>query len=348
MSDYTLKKRASRLTTHGAAPEEDRMSTSAWTFDDIPDQTGRTAIVTGANTGIGLETARMLAQKGAHVVLACRNLDKGQAALERVLAARPGGRATLAMLDLSDLDSVAAFAAAFARSEARLDLLVNNAGVMVPPLGRTKQGFELQFGTNHLGHFALAAHLLPLVQRTAGGRIVVVSSTAQNFGRIDFDDLNWERRPYRAWAAYGQSKLANQLFALELHRRLASAGSAVRVTSAHPGWTATDLQRSSGGMRVLNPLFAMKPADGALPTLRAATDPAAASGSYWGPRGLFELNGKPAPARISDRARDPVVAARLWDESERLTSVAFGLPSPSERGAEVFPVGLLGLPEREP
>src|SRR6266568_4373976 len=326
------------MSEHSRIRDGKEHTMNAWTFDDIPDQTGRTAIVTGANTGIGLETARMLALKGAQVVLACRNLEKGKAAVDQVLAARPAGRVTLALLDLSDLDSVAAFAAKFAASNERLDLLVHNAGVMTPPLGRTKQGFELQFGTNHLGHFALAARLLPLVLRTPGARIVVVSSGAHHWGRIDFDDLNWERRPYRAWAAYCQSKLANQLFALELRQRLSSAGSGVRVTSAHPGWTATDLQRSSGWLRAFNPIFAMKPAEGALPTLRAATDPVAPSGSYWGPRGLFELSGPPASARISDRARDPVVAARLWDESERLTNVAFGLPSPSERGADVFPV----------
>ena len=296
-----------------------------WTFADIPDQTGRTAIVTGANTGIGLETARMLALKGANVVLACRNLEKGKVAVEHVQSARPRGSATLAALDLSDLDSVAAFAAAFAASHERLDLLVANAGVMVPPLGRTKQGFELQLGTNHLGHFALVGRLLPLVLRTGGARVVVVSSAAQNFGRIDRDDLNWERRPYRAWAAYSQSKLANELFALELHRRLWAAGSRVRVTSAHPGFTATDLQRTSPASRLFNPIFGMKPEDGALPTLRAATDPAAASGTYWGPRGLFEMRGPPAPARICARAQDPSLAAWLWDESEKLTSVSFGL-----------------------
>ncbi|HVI75126.1 MAG TPA: oxidoreductase [Anaeromyxobacteraceae bacterium] len=296
-----------------------------WTFADIPDQTDRTAIVTGANTGIGLETARMLALKGANVVLACRNLEKGKVAVEHVQSARPRGSATLAALDLSDLDSVAAFAAAFAASHERLDLLVANAGVMVPPLGRTKQGFELQLGTNHLGHFALVGRLLPLVLRTGGARVVVVSSAAQNFGRIDRDDLNWERRPYRAWAAYSQSKLANELFALELHRRLWAAGSRVRVTSAHPGFTATDLQRTSPASRLFNPIFGMKPEDGALPTLRAATDPAAASGTYWGPRGLFEMRGPPAPARICARAQDPSLAAWLWDESEKLTSVSFGL-----------------------
>jgi NAD(P)-dependent dehydrogenase (short-subunit alcohol dehydrogenase family) len=205
---------------------------------------------------------------------------------------------------------------------------------MVPPLGRTKQGFELQFGTNHLGHFALAARLLPLLERTAGARVVVVSSTAQNLGRIDFADLNWERRSYSAWPAYGQSKLANMMFALELRRRLVRAGSALRVTAAHPGWTATDLQRTSGVVRLLNPLFAMKPHDGALPTLRAATDPSAESGSYWGPSRFGEMNGPPDRARLSERAKDETVAKRLWDESEKLARVAFDFaPLVSARSA---------------
>jgi NAD(P)-dependent dehydrogenase (short-subunit alcohol dehydrogenase family) len=301
----------------------------AWNFDDIPDQSGRTVIVTGANTGIGLETARMLALKGADVVLACRNRQKGQAAVDKILADKPVGRAVLELLDLSDLDSVAAFAAAFARTHDRLDLLINNAGVMVPPLGRTKQGFELQFGTNHLGHFALTGRLLPLVLRTPDGRVLVVSSTAQNFGGIDFDDLNWERRSYSAWGAYGQSKLANMLFALELQRRLGPAHADVRVTAAHPGYTATDLQRTSGIAQLLNPLFGMKPADGALPTVRAATDPAAAGGSYWGPSRFFELNGPPALARISKAASDQATAARLWSVSETLTGVSFPFATPA-------------------
>ncbi len=304
---------------------------TAWTFNDIPDQTGRTAIVTGANTGLGLETARMLARKGADVVLACRNLDKGQAALAQILAERPAGSATLAALDLSDLDSVAAFASTFTASHERLDLLINNAGVMVPPFGRTRQGFELQLGTNHLGHFALTGRLLPLIQRTPDARVVVVASIAQRAGRINFDDLNWERRSYRAWGAYGQSKLANMLFALELQRRLAASGAQVRATAAHPGYTATDLQRTAGFARLLNPLFAMKPADGALPTLRAATDPTAAGGSYWGPSRFFEVNGPPAPARIPAAAQDEAVAARLWEVSEALTGVSFPLATPASR-----------------
>jgi len=295
----------------------------AWTFDDIPDQTGRTAIVTGANTGIGLETARMLAARGAKVIMACRSLDKGEAARTRILADQPHASVTVAALDLSDLDSVAAFTKAFAAGHDRLDLLINNAGVMVPPLGRTKQGFELQFGTNHLGHFALTAQLLPLLERTPGARIVVVSSTAQTFGRIDFDDLNWEHRAYSPMKAYGQSKLANMMFALELQRRLAASGSSLTVTAAHPGWTATDLQRTAGVARFFNPLFAMKPADGALPTLRAATDPAATHGSYWGPAGLLGLSGPPAPAKGTKRAYDEAVAARLFDVSEQLSGVSF-------------------------
>ena len=304
---------------------------TAWTFDDIPDQTGRTAIVTGANTGLGLETARMLALKGATVVLACRNLDKGKAALARIQSEQPKGIASLAALDLSDLDSVAAFAADFSATHERLDLLINNAGVMVPPLSRTKQGFELQFGTNHLGHFALAGRLMPLILRTPDARVVVVASTAQRAGKIDFNDLNWERRPYRPWAAYGQSKLANMMFALELQRRLAASSSQVRATAAHPGWTATDLQRTTGFVRLLNPIFAMKPAGGAMPTLRAATDPAAQGGTYWGPRGLLEISGPPVPARIPGPAQDEAVAARLWQVSEALTGVSFPLAAPAAR-----------------
>jgi len=294
-----------------------------WTFEDIPDQTGRLAIVTGANTGIGYETARMLALRGATVVLACRSVDKAEAARARIAAEQPAGTVTVEALDLSDLESVAAFAGRFAAAHDRLDLLINNAGVMVPPFGRTKQGFELQFGTNHLGHFALTAHLLPLLERTPGARIVVVASSAQDFGRIDFADLNWERRSYSAWRAYSQSKLANMMFALELQRRLAAHGSKVLVTAAHPGWTATDLQRTAPTARFFQPLFAMKPVDGAMPTVRAATDPVAEPGSYWGPKGLFGMKGPPAPARMAKRARDTEAAAKLFDVSESLSGVRF-------------------------
>ncbi|MBC8068314.1 MAG: SDR family oxidoreductase [Deltaproteobacteria bacterium] len=299
-----------------------------WSFDDIPDQTGRTAIVTGANSGIGFETARMLARKGAEVIIACRNPDKGTAALARIREDAPGAKVSLAALDLADLDSVTSFAEDFAAQHDRLDLLIANAGVMVPPSSRTKQGFELQIGTNHLGHFALTARLLPLLERTAGARIVVVASSAAHMGRIDFDDLSSERKRYRAWSAYSQSKLANLLFMLELGRRLDAAGSQVRVTGAHPGWTATELQRTAGMARWFNPLFAMKPSEGALPTLRAAVDPTAEQGGYYGPSGMFEMRGPPVAARFPKLARDEAAAARLWSLSESLTGVPFELQRP--------------------
>ncbi len=298
---------------------------SNWTFDSIPDQAGRTAIITGANTGIGYETARALALKGAAVVLACRDTKKAEAAAARIAAEKPAGSVSVMALDLSDLESVRAFAEEFSRGHDRLDVLVNNAGVMVPPKSTTKQGFELQFGTNHLGHFALSAHLLPLLQRTAGSRVVVVSSGVHHMGRIEFDDLHFERRGYDAMAAYSQSKLANLLFALELQRRITAAGASTVVTAAHPGWTATDLQRTAGVARFFNPIFAMKPADGALPTLRAATDPGAQGGDYFGPQCFMEMNGPPVPARINKKAKDASVAERLWSLSESLTGVRYDL-----------------------
>jgi NAD(P)-dependent dehydrogenase (short-subunit alcohol dehydrogenase family) len=300
---------------------------SAWTFDDIPDQTGRVAIVTGANTGIGLETARALARKGAHVTLACRTLDKGSPAMESILAENPDAAVALEQLDLSDLRNVEAFARRFTEQYERLDLLILNAGVMVPPESRTAQGFELQFGVNHLGHFALTGALLPLVQATEHARVVVVSSTAAHRGEMNFDDLQFEKRGYSPWPAYGQSKLANQLFTLELQRRLRAAGSSVLVTTAHPGWTATDLQRTAPLVRFLNRFVAMEPPQGALPTLRAATDPEAAGGDYYGPSGFLQMRGYPKRVDLAQQARNTDDAARLWQISEDLTGVRYNLPA---------------------
>ena len=297
-----------------------------WTFAEIPDQAGRTVVVTGANTGVGLAAARMFALKGAAVVLACRDPRKGADAAERIRAERPAGSAESAVLDLADLDSVGGFATDFASGHDRLDVLVNNAAVMRPPLSRTRQGFELQFGTNHLGPFALTGRLLPLLLRTPSARVTTTASLAQIQGRIDVDDLNWERRPYSAGAAYAQSKLANMLFAQELHRRLSAGGSGPVSTACHPGWTSSQITRSSPTvMRIFGPLLGQRPEIGALSTLRAATDPGATGGSYWGPGGPLELRGHPRPARIPARAKDPVVAARLWTESSRLTGVDFGI-----------------------
>jgi NAD(P)-dependent dehydrogenase (short-subunit alcohol dehydrogenase family) len=299
----------------------------AWTFDDIPHQTDRTVIVTGANTGIGFETARMLALKGAHVTLACRNLNKGREALDRIQAAFADAAVSLEQLDLSDLRDVEAFAVRFKEQHERLDLLILNAGVMVPPESKTAQGFELQFGVNHLGHFALTGALLPLVQATEGSRVVVLSSTAAARGVMNFDDLNFEKRGYAPWQAYGQSKLANQLFTLELQRRLRGAGFSVLVTAAHPGWTATDLQRTSPMARFLNRFFAMRPPQGALPTLRAAVDPGAGEGDYYGPNGFLQMRGYPKRIKMVKRAYDTGDAARLWEISEELTGVRYDLPA---------------------
>ncbi len=293
-----------------------------WTHDDIPAQTGRTAIVTGANSGIGFETAKALTEKGAHVVLACRNQEKGGAALAEILGGQPAGTAELMALDLSDLASVRAFAEAFLAAHDRLDLLINNAGVMVPPKSTTKDGFELQFGTNHLGHFALTAHLLPRLLETDDSRVVNVSSMAHKSGRIDFDNLD-ASKGYRAWAAYGQSKLANLLFTSELQRRLSEAGYATMVTAAHPGWTATNLQDNSGAFKLLNRWFAQEPADGALPTLFAATAGEATPNGYYGPSGFLEMNGAPKPVGRTKRAQDDRVAQKLWVVSEQLTGVDF-------------------------
>lgn len=303
----------------------------SWTFADIPELTARVALVTGANSGLGFQTARMLALKGASVVLACRSREKGELAVERILREHSVAQVSLVDLDLADLDSVSACARAFKATYGRLDLLINNAGVMVPPFSRTRQGYELQFGTNHLGHFALACWLMPLLEQAVDGRLVVVSSAGANFGRIDFGDLNFEHRPYRKWIAYGQSKLANLMFALEFARRLEANNSTLISVAAHPGGAATDLQRNATFFRdIVNPLFAAPPAEGALPILRAATDPTVQNGSYWGPSRLFEMRGPPSEAYIPTRAQDQSVALRLWEVSEQLTGLSFSL-RPNER-----------------
>ena len=279
---------------------------------------GRTVVVTGANSGIGLAAARELARAGAHVVLAVRDVAKG----ERVAEDLPGDR-EVRPLDLADLASVRAFANGWAGD---LDVLVNNAGVMAVPEGRTADGFELQLGTNHLGHFALTGLLLPSIT----DRVVTVSSGAHRAGRIDLDDLNWEHRRYRRWRAYGQSKLANLLFTLELQRRLVEAGSAVRALAAHPGWAATNLQGRSGNpvldvaMRVSNRFFAQSEEMGALPTLYAVAEDLP-GGTYVGPDGRAEQRGHPTVVGRSSAAQDEDVARRLWDRSEELTGVHFPL-----------------------
>jgi NAD(P)-dependent dehydrogenase (short-subunit alcohol dehydrogenase family) len=298
--------------------------TQHWTENDIPNQAGRVAIVTGANSGIGWDTARGLAQKGATVIMACRSLPKANAAADQIKALNPAGKIVVMALDLGDLESVRAFATAFLAQYDRLDLLINNAGVMVPPYGKTKQGFEQQFGINHLGHFALTGLLLERLNATRGARIVTVSSGMHQFGVINFDDLNWEKG-YPPQRAYGQSKLANLLFTYELQRKLSAAGQSTLAVASHPGWTATNLQQHSSITQMLNPLLAQNTAMGALPTLYAATAPDVKGGEYFGPGGLFEMRGYPKKVGSNALSRDEALAKRLWSVSENLTQVTFHL-----------------------
>jgi NAD(P)-dependent dehydrogenase (short-subunit alcohol dehydrogenase family) len=303
-----------------------------WSEKDIANQTGRVAVVTGANSGIGLFAAQTLAKKGAEVILACRNLQKAGDALTRIRASVPGANVRVESLDLASLASVRAFAARMQRELPRLDLLVNNAGIMAIPRALTADGFEMQLGTNHLGHFALTGLLLSKLLATSDSRVVTLSSGVHHYGRIDFDDLMGERR-YDKWRAYCQSKLANLLFALELDRRLRRAAAATLSVAAHPGYAATNLQyvgpeltRSKVArafMSVGNAVLAQSAEMGAHPTLRAATDPSASGGQYYGPGGFRELRGAPVLVKPNRRAQDGESAAQLWDVSTRLTGVTY-------------------------
>lgn len=296
-----------------------------WTTAKIPDQSGRTAVVTGANTGLGLETAKALAAKGAHVVLAVRNVTKGEAAAEWISRSVPDADLELQRLDLGSLASVREAADEIRTKHERIDLLVNNAGVMTPPKETTADGFELQFGTNHLGHFALTGLLLDRLLPVVGSRVVTVSSIGHRFSRgIRFEDLQWERN-YNRLQAYGQSKLANLLFTYELQRRL--IGQHTTALAAHPGGSDTELARHLPGpvqraVPLLRPLF-QEAAMGALPTLRAATDPGALGGQYYGPDGLGEQKGHPKLVTSNERSYDIVLQRRLWTVSEELTGVTF-------------------------
>ena len=299
---------------------------SSWTEQDIPDQHGRVAIVTGANTGLGFETARMLAERGAAVVLAVRDVEKGERAASRI-----AGDVAVQALDLTSLASIRSAAADLRATHPRIDLLINNAGVMYTPKQTTADGFELQFGTNHLGHFALTGLLLDRLLPVPGSRVVTVSSTGHRIrAAIHFDDLQWERS-YSRVAAYGQAKLANLMFTYELQRRLASHGTTVAV-AAHPGVSDTELARyTPAALRVpltwLAPLLTQQAAMGALPTLRAATDPAVLGGQYYGPGNRSETRGFPRLVTSSTESQDQATQQRLWTVSEELTGVTFPVRS---------------------
>jgi NAD(P)-dependent dehydrogenase (short-subunit alcohol dehydrogenase family) len=295
-----------------------------WTSDDVPGQHGRLAVVTGANTGLGFETARVLAARGASVVLAVRDTERGKAAAARIAGAAPGADVTVQPLDLASLESIRAAAGELRAQHPAIDLLINNAGVMFPPRQATGDGFELQFGTNHLGPFALTGLLLAQMLPVPGSRVVTVSSLAHRLrARIHFDDLQSERSYHRV-AAYSQSKLANLLFTYELHRRLSSAATTTIAAAAHPGLAATELTRHSPPIAAFSyALISQTPAMGALPILRAATDPGVLGGQYYGPRGLLGTRGYPTLAHSSRQSHDTAIQHRLWAVSEELTGVTF-------------------------
>jgi NAD(P)-dependent dehydrogenase (short-subunit alcohol dehydrogenase family) len=302
-----------------------------WTPKDIPSQAGKLAIITGANSGIGYHTALELARAGAAVILACRNAQKAEAAKAKLLAALPQASVEVAIVDMADLDSIRKFAEGFVVADRKLDLLINNAGVMgMPQRTPTAQGFEGQFGTNHLGHFALTGELMPALLKTPGSRVVTVASIAHKSGRMRFEDPNWEKA-YDPRKAYQQSKLANILFGLELDRRLKRANANVASLIAHPGVATTSIVSNGMGInlktKIINglilPLLAQSDARGSWPTLYAATSPDAQSGHYYGPDGIAEIKGTPVEVTPKPQALDPVAAARLWHISEQMTAVEY-------------------------
>ena len=303
-----------------------------WTEADVPDQSGRTALITGANSGIGLEAARVLAEHGARVVLACRSRSKADDAVAAIATTAPDADVSVLEVDLADLDQVTVAAATFASAHDRLDLLINNAGLMAIPHQTTVQGYEMQLGVNHLAHFALTGRLLDRLLATPGSRVVSISSQGHRPGRIAFDDLQSERK-YGPWRAYFQSKLANLLFIAELQRRLTAADAETLALAAHPGGSRTNLGHENpggivntighAGRPLIEKLWLQPAAMGALPTLRAATDPAVVGGEYFGPDGLGEQRGHPRVVGRSRHAQDEATARRLWEVSEELTGVHY-------------------------
>lgn len=294
-----------------------------WNSDNIADQKGRVIVVTGATSGIGKETARVLAGKNGAVVMAVRNVEKGNKVIGEIRSQFPDTEVHVMWLDLSDLASVKDFAETFMMKFDRLDVLINNAGIMFCPQSKTRDGFDMQMGTNHFGHFALTGRLMPLLQQTENSRVIILSSTGIIFSKIDLNDLNWERRKYNTYTAYGDSKIANLYFAYELARRLEKGTNNPRVTAAHPGWTATELQRYTPTTRFLNHFFAQGVDMGALPTLRAGFDDEAVAGDFFGPKNMFHMRGYPAVHRSTKLSYNRENARRLFEISEQVTGVRF-------------------------
>jgi NAD(P)-dependent dehydrogenase (short-subunit alcohol dehydrogenase family) len=308
------------------------MKTARWMLDQMPWQTGRIVVVTGANSGLGYNTAKALAQKGARVIMACRNVQKGKQASLRIMEDGAAVKPEVWQLDLASLDSVKQFSEKFLESKERLDLLINNAGLMAIPYARTEEEFEMQFGVNHLGHFALTARLWPLISRTEESRVVQVSSLAHHWGKIRFEDIHWERG-YKKWGAYGMSKLANLLFIYELSARISSEGKRVIAAAAHPGYADTELQAKGSKMKgsrlganaftLVNRLVAQPASMGALPSLYAATAMEVKSGDFFGPGGHLRLRGYPVLEKSSVRRVNSETAREMWSLSENLTGIDF-------------------------
>jgi len=299
------------------------MSSKKWSSQNIPNQKDRIIIITGASSGLGKEATKVLAGKNATVIMAVRDTHKAETVVKEIISELPNAKVEIRNLDLNSLDSVKSFAKEFISDYDQLDVLINNAGVMMCPYSKTKDGFEIQMGVNHLGHFALTGLLMPLLIKTKNSRVVATSSIAHKSGNINFDDINWEKRKYKTIKAYSDSKLANLYFAYELAKKHKEDPNYPFVTAAHPGYTYTDLQRHSNFWKILNPIFSQKVEKGVLPTLRAATDKSANIGDFYGPEGFLELKGFPVLVLSNNLSHNKENAKRLWDISEKLTGVKY-------------------------
>ena len=299
------------------------MKNNIWTQDQISNQDGKVIIITGATSGLGKEAAKILADKKAKIILAVRNTEKAALVKQEIQVNTPEASIEIIKLDLGDLSSINDFATLFLNQYDRLDVLINNAGVMMCPYSKTKDGFEIQMGTNHLGPFALTGALMPILKKTKGSRVVSTSSLAHLGGSINFDDLNWEKRMYKTNKAYSDTKIANLYFTYEMARRNKDVTGFPTVATAHPGWTRTDLQKHSFMFRVLNPIFGQKPEMGVLPTLRAATDPLVNSGDYFGPTKMGGMRGYPELVKSNALSHDEGIAKKLWSISEELTNIRY-------------------------
>jgi len=299
------------------------MSKTNWNTNEIPRLKDKVIIITGATSGLGKEAAKILSEKNSTVIMAVRNTKKAQKVVQEIRMHQSNAEIDIREMNLGSLASIQDFSKGILRDYKRLDVLINNAGIMACPFDKTEDGYEIQMGTNHLGHFALTGLLMPLLEKTKNARIVATSSIGHRMGNIDFSDINWEKRKYNSSKAYADSKLANLYFAYHLAEKLKAENKVVKVTAAHPGWTRTDLQRHSWYMRMLNPLFSQGPDQGVLPTLRAAFDPNAESGDYFGPSKFFEMQGSPVLVKSNARSSDKKAAKKLWDISESLTQIRY-------------------------